>query len=127
MAKKPQKTPGAPGASRGSSGGTKRSPLAPTSTSAPVRMSVDDASSHVVKGTLRQKGGAGVGGPASEAAMGSMGVRGRSVTNASAQFRITTGLPGPTSPEASKNLANSRVLPSVMGGKQSFLRGISTV
>lgn len=123
MAKKPMKTPNAPGASRGSSGGGKRSPLAPTSTSAPVRMAVDDASSHVVKGTLRKKHGVAD----NDGALGTKGVRGRTATNASAQFRITTGLPGPTSPEAAKTLANSRTMPSVMGGKQSFLRGISTV
>lgn len=120
MSKKAMKTPGAPAASRGS---TKRSPLGPTSTSSPVRMSVDDASAHVVKGTLRRRGGAAD----NDAALGTKGVRGRSATNASAQFRITSKLPGPTSPEAAQTLANGRMLPSVMGQRQSFLRGISTV
>lgn len=119
MAKKPMKTPGAPGASRGSSGGGKRSPLAPTSTTAPVRMSVDDASSKVVKGTLRKRHST----PDGDAALGTKGTRTRTATNASAQFRITSQLPGPTSPEASQTLANGRMMPSVMGSKQSFLRG----
>lgn len=119
MGKSAMKTPGAPGASRGSNGGTKRSPLAPTSTSSPVRMSVDDASSKVVKGTLRKKHTVAD----NDAALGSKGTRKRTATNASAQFRITSSLPGPQSPEAQKTLANGRTMPAVMGSKQNFLRG----
>lgn len=115
MGKRQMKTPGAPAATR-----TKRSPLAPTNGgSAPSGLSFDDASSKIVKGTLRKKHGVAN----NDAALGSKGVRGRTATNASAQFRITSKLPGPQSPEASKTLANSRVMPSVMGQKQNFLRG----
>lgn len=119
MGKKAMKTPNAPAASRGSSGGTKRSPLGPVGTGAPVRMSVDDASSKVVKGTLRKKHAVGD----NDAALGTKGTRTRTATNASAQFRVTTKLPGPQSPPAQTTLANARPMPSVMGSKQSFMRG----
>lgn len=119
MATKPMKTPGAPGASRNPGGG-KRSPLAPTNgASQPSGTAFDDASAKVVKGTLRKRHQTAD----NDAALGTKGTRARSATNASAQFRITSKLPGPQSPEASKTLANSRIMPAVMGQKQNFLRG----
>lgn len=125
MATKPLKNPGVTGGNR-TSRSTLRSPLAPTG-GGPSGMAIDDANLGEMRGTLRPRGGAGVGGPASEAAMGGMAARGRTATNASAQFRITSKLPGAQSPEAQKTLANGRIIPSVMGSKQSFIRGIATL
>ena len=110
---KPMKTPGAPGA--------KHSPLAPLGNQG-VRMSVDDASSKIVMGALRpRRAGEAADG---DAALGTKGTRSRTATNASAQFRITAKMPGATEPEAAKNLANSPIMPAVMGSKQSFIRGM---
>lgn len=125
MATKPLKNPGVTGGNR-KSRSTMKSPLAPTG-GGPSGMAIDDANLGELRGTLRPRAGAGVGGPASEAAAGVGGSRGRTATNASAQFRITSKLPGPTVPEAQKTLANARTVPSVMGGKQSFLRGMATL
>jgi hypothetical protein len=116
MAKKPMKAAGVSGVG-GNDRRTKRSPLAPTSANAAPSGGFDDASSRVVKGTLRQKYGAGVGG--SDAALGMKAEPTRTSTTASsAQFRVTTKLPGPVDPSAQKTLANGRTLPSVMGTKQ---------
>lgn len=112
MAKKPMKTPGAPAASR-----TRRSPLAPTDQSPqPSGLPFDDASSRIMKGQLRQRAGAGVG--ASDAAIGAKGRVTPRQTSAGAQYRITTGLPAPQSPEARATQANGRIVPAVMGSKQ---------
>ena len=116
MASKQMSTPGAPAASR-----TKRSPLAPNG-KGPVNVGFDDVSAKVVKGTMRPRGPSGVGG--NDAALGRKGVTTRTSTNASAQFRITAKMPGGTEPAASKNLANSPILPAVMGEKQSMIRGM---
>ncbi len=120
MAKRPMRTPGAPAASRGSAGGTKRSPLAPINGASQPSGSplVDDASSKVLKGTLRPRHQT----PDGDGALGTKASRTRTATNASAQFRITSKLPGPTSPEAAKTLANGPLLPAVMGSKQEFIR-----
>lgn len=118
MAKKPMSAPGVTGGER-----TKRSPIAPLG-QGPSGTPTDDFSvREVQKGALRPRGTA-VGG--SDEALGVKGVRDRSATNASAQFRITSKMPGPTSPEASATLANGRVMPSVLGSKQNFIRGGAT-
>lgn len=112
MATKQMKTPGAPAAAR-----TKRTPLAPTNGgSAPSGLPFDDASSKIMKGQLRPRGVPGLGG--SDSAVGQVAPRTRSATNSSAQFRITSSLPAPQSPEARATQANGRIVPAVMGGKQ---------
>lgn len=122
MATKPMKAPGVKGKGGNDrrAAGTQRSPLAPTNGvtgNAPSGMPLDDANvREVQKGTLRPRAGAGVGG--SDAALGQVGQRARRATTAGAQFRITTGLPAPQSPEARATQANGRVVPAVMGSKQ---------
>lgn len=114
MAKKPMKAPGATGGSMKST--TKRSPLAPTNLGrAASFMPVDDASSQVMVGELRKRGGASGG---SDAALGMKGTQGRTATNASAQFRVSSFHPAPIPAEARPTLANGRPVPAVMGSKQ---------
>lgn len=94
-----------------------RSPLAPTNgQSAPSGGLAGPLSvRQPQKGTLRPKQ-SGVGG--SDAMSGQVSFRARKATTAGAQFRITTGLPGPQSPEARQTQANGRIVPAIMGSKQ---------
>lgn len=112
MAKKPMKTPGAPGAAM-----TKRSPLGPTSGNGDQGMKVDDASAKdVFAAGLRPTKRAASG---NDSALGQKGTRARAATDArSAQHRVTAALPGPVSPEARATQANGKILPSIMGSKQ---------
>ena len=113
MAKKQASTPGAPAASRGSNG---RQVMG----SAPMR--VDDVSAtDVKKGSLRPKKGP----TADDAMMGVNSHRGRSATNASAQFRISVSHKAPQPQTASGTLASGRVVPAVMGSKQAFFGGMA--
>lgn len=117
MATKPMKASGVRGKGGNSrrAAGTQRSPLAPTSGGQSGLPMEDFSAREVQRGTLRPKA-SGVGG--SDAALGQVGQRTRKATTAGAQFRISTGLPGPTSPEARSTQANGRIVPAVMGSKQ---------
>lgn len=114
MGKQQMKTPGAPGATK--SGG-KRSPLAPTQESAtPQDMSMDDISSKdVYAAGVRAKVSTISG---NDSALGVKGPRGRTATNASAQFRITATKNPATEPPYAGTMSSARVLPAVMGAKQ---------
>lgn len=115
MARKPMKTPGAPGAAMKST--TKRSPLGPNGKGGSGLLPVDDASAKdVYAGGLRPKKGVSD----NDSALGVKGVRGRTQTNASAQFRITAKRSPLQEGPYPGTLAAGRILPSVMGSKQNF-------
>lgn len=120
MGKKMAKTPGAPAASR-----TQKSPLAPTDvTASPKDMGYDDVSSaDVYKAGIRAKESSISG---NDSALGMKGPRGRTATNASAQFRITAKRAPYSEPPAAGTMASARIMPSVMGQAQNFTAGGST-
>jgi hypothetical protein len=120
MGKKMAKTPGAPAASR-----TKKTPLAPTMGNArPSDMSYDDVSSaDVYQAGIRAKVSTISG---NDSALGQKGTRGRTATNASAQFRITATKSPFTEERYPGTQANGRIMPSVMGQAQNFNAGGST-
>lgn len=111
MAKRQASTPGAPGA-------TRTSPIAPTSsTASPEDMRYDDVSSaDVYKAGIRSKVSSIT--PGGDSALGNKGVRGRSATNASAQFRITAQHTPYSEPQAPGTMASARLMAPVMGTKQ---------
>lgn len=113
MAKQQASTPGAPAASR-------RSPIAPTSsTSTPTDMHMDDVSTaDVYKAGIRAKQSSI--GTGADSALGQKGTRGRTATNASAQFRITAKHTPYTEPEAPGTMASARLMPAVMGSTRQF-------
>lgn len=117
MAKKPMQAPGVRGKGGNDrrAGATLRSPLAPTNGQTAPSGTDDFSAREVQRGTLRPKQG-GVGG--SDAALGMRTMPTRKATTAGAQFRVSTGLPGPQSPEARATQANGRIVPAVMGSKQ---------
>lgn len=113
MAKKKMSTPGAPAASRGSR--ERKSPLAPTGGGGPG-LPLDDASFPEFAGKLRPRDpGAAAD---NDSALGQKGVRGRTATNASAQFRITVSHRAPQPQQYPGTLAGGKIVPPVMGSKQ---------
>lgn len=121
MAKKPMKTPGAPGAGMATT--SKRSFGRQTmGASATTMPPVDDASARdIANASLRAKPGSGKGGGIG--GEGSATHRSRTATNASAQFRVSVSHRAPQPETAPGTTANGRLLPSVMGSKQSFAAG----
>ena len=118
MAKKPMKTPGAPGASVRTS-----KTLAPQMGQVKgTGMRVDDASAtDIGKGVLRPARQGSASGLGDATALGTKGTRGRTATNASAQFRITATRNPAAQPEYPGTLAAGRILPAVMGSRQNFM------
>ena len=110
--KKQVNTPGAPGAANRNS-----NPLAPTAVSATTRMTFDDvALTDMYQAGVHPRYSSIT--PNADSANGSKGVRGRTATNASAQFRITAKLAPYSEPPAAGTMASARLLPPVMGSKQ---------
>ena len=116
MGKKQASTPGAPAATRNRSA---KSPLAPTMGSSRPDGNFDDVSaSDVYQAGVRAKTSS-ISANA-DAAYGVKGVRGRSATNASAQFRITAKLAPYSEPPAAGTMASARLMSPVMGQARNF-------
>ena len=114
MAKRPMKTPNAPGAAM------KVSPLAPLLGQVKgTGMQVDDVSATAIgKGSLRPARAGSASGLGDARALGTKRPQGRTSTNASAQFRITATRTPASEPTYTGTLAAGRILPSIMGSKQ---------
>jgi hypothetical protein len=118
MAKRPMKAPGTTGGSM-----TKHSPLGPVVGQVKgTGMKVDDASAtDIGKGVLRPARAGSATGAGDAAALGVKGTRGRTATNAGAQFRITAKRTPASEGPYPGTLAAGKILPAVMGSRQNFL------
>ena len=105
-----------------------KTPNAPAATKArvsfgretmPARMPVDDASAKIVGGELRKRKGP----TQDDVNLGTAAHKGRSATNASAQFRISVSHKAPQPQQASGTQASGRLVPAVMGQRQAFISG----